>query len=81
MIAGLPYDAEVEYLEQGGMRVEIPAGKIAVRVGLGASAVGYIYDRETHKLTGAAGGSIFVIGPDVATPVMGLRNYPEPEDA
>lgn len=50
---------------------------IPVRVG----QVGYMYDRVTRKLFGNAGTGAFVLGPDVATPVMGLRNYPEPEDA
>ena len=54
---------------------------IPVRVGSGANAVGYMYDRVTRKLFGNAGTGAFVLGPDVATPVMGLRNYPEPEDA
>lgn len=50
---------------------------IPVRVG----QVGYMYDRVTRRLFGNAGTGAFVLGPDVATPVMGLRNYPEPEDA
>ena len=46
---------------------------IAVRVG----QVGYMYDRVTRKLFGNAGTGAFVLGPDVATPVMGLRRYPQ----
>lgn len=38
---------------------------------------GAMYDRVTRKLFGNAGTGAFVLGPDVATPVMGLRNYPE----
>ena len=75
MIMGVPYDAEIAYLELNGVRVDIPSGMIPVRVGSGTNAVGYIYDRATRKLIGATGGSTFVLGPDVARPVMGLRRY------
>lgn len=44
---------------------------IPVRVG----QVGYMYDRVTRKLFGNQGEGSFVLGPDVATPVMGLRRY------
>lgn len=50
---------------------------IPVRVGSGSSAVGYMYDRVSRKLYGNQGTGSFVIGPDVATPVMGLHFYPE----
>ena len=50
---------------------------IPVRVGSGANAVGYMYDRVTRNLFGNAGTGAFTIGPDVATPVMGLRRYPQ----
>lgn len=46
---------------------------IPVRVG----QVGYMYDRVSRKLFGNAGTGAFVLGPDVATPVMGLRRYAE----
>lgn len=46
---------------------------IPVRVGF----VGYMYDRVTRKFFGNAGTGSFVLGPDVATPVMGLRRYPQ----
>lgn len=46
---------------------------IPVRVG----QVGYMYDRVSRKLFGNAGTGSFVLGPDVATPVMGLRRYPQ----
>ena len=45
---------------------------IPVRVG----QVGYMYDRVSKKLFGNAGTGAFVLGPDVATPVIGLRRYP-----
>lgn len=44
---------------------------IPVRVG----NVGYMYDRVSRKLFGNAGTGAFVIGPDVARPVMGLRKF------
>lgn len=50
---------------------------IPVRVGSGANAVGYMYDRVTRKLFGNKGTGSFVLGPDVATPVMGLHRYAE----
>lgn len=50
---------------------------IPVRVGSGANAVGYMYDRVTRKLFGNQGTGSFVIGPDVATPVMGIWRYPQ----
>lgn len=46
---------------------------IPVRVG----NVGYMYDRVTRKLFGNMGSGSFILGPDVATPVMGLRRYAE----
>ena len=46
---------------------------IPVRVGSGTNAVGYMYDRVSGKLFGNAGTGKFTIGPDVATPVMGLH--------
>ena len=42
---------------------------IPVRVG----QTGYLYDRITRRLFGNKGTGSFVLGPDVATPVMGLR--------
>ena len=39
---------------------------IPVRVGSGASAVGYMYDRVTRRLFGNAGTGAFTIGPDKA---------------
>lgn len=44
---------------------------IPVRVG----TVGYMYDRVTRKLFGNSGTGAFVLGPDVAKPVMGLHFY------
>lgn len=44
---------------------------IPVRVG----NVGYMYDRVTRKLFGNKGTGAFVLGPDVAKPVMGLRKF------
>ena len=46
---------------------------IPVRVG----QVGYLYDRVTRKLYGNAGTGSFTLGPDVATPVMGLHRMAE----
>ena len=46
---------------------------IPVRVG----QVGYMYDRVTRKLFGNSGTGSFIVGPDVATPVMGIHEYPE----
>ena len=37
---------------------------IPVRVGSGANAVGYMYDRVSGQLFGNAGTGAFVIGPD-----------------
>ena len=54
---------------------------VPVRVGSGANAVGYMYDRVTHKLFGNQGTGAFVIGPDVAEPVMGLHFYPDGEES
>ena len=45
---------------------------IPVRVG----NTGYIYDRVTRKLFGNQGTGSFLLGPDVARPVMGLHLYP-----
>lgn len=49
---------------------------IPVRVGQD----GYMYDRVTRKLFGNAGAGAFVLGPDVAMPVMGIYEYPEEEN-
>lgn len=43
--------------------------------------VGYLYDRVTRKLFGNQGTGAFVIGPDVAKPVMGLHFYGMPLSA
>lgn len=48
---------------------------IPVRVGSGSSAVGCMYDRVSRKLFRNAGTGSFTIGPDVATPVMGLHFF------
>lgn len=48
---------------------------IPVRVGSGANAVGYMYDRVSKRLFGNAGIGAFTIGPDVAKPVMGVNKY------
>ena len=45
---------------------------IPVRVGDN----GYMYDRVTRKLFGNKGTGSFLLGPDVARPVMGLHLYP-----
>lgn len=45
---------------------------IPVRVG----SIGYMYDRVSHKLFGNKGTGNFILGPDVARPVMGLHLYP-----
>ena len=44
---------------------------IPVRVG----QVGYMYDRVSRRLFGNAGTGAFVLGPDVAKPVMGVWRY------
>ena len=48
---------------------------VPVRVGSGANAVGYMYDRVTKRLFGNQGTGAFTIGPDVARPVMGVWRY------
>ena len=48
---------------------------IPVRVGSGANAVGYMYDRVSKRLFGNQGTGNFTIGEDVATPVMGIWKY------
>ena len=94
MIAGLPYDAEIEYLESDGSAyadtgygnlpetgqtriypVEITSDSVLVRkvIPVRVGNVGYMYDRVTRKLFGNAGTGNFTLGPDVATPVMGIH--------
>ena len=46
---------------------------IPVRIG----TVGYMYDRVTRKLFGNKSTGDFILGPDVATPVMGIHEYPD----
>ena len=70
MIAGVPYDVEIEYLMLNSEQVTIPSGSIPVRVGL----AGYLYNFASRTLSD--GNNDYVLGPDVATPVMGLRRYP-----
>lgn len=43
---------------------------IPVRVGSGAFAVGYFYDRVSGELFGNAGTGAFVIGSDINTPAI-----------
>jgi len=44
---------------------------VPVRVG----TTGYLYDRVTRRLFGNMGTGSFVLGPDVATPAVGLRMF------
>lgn len=53
---------------------------IPVRVGSGASAVGYMYDRVSRKLFGNAGTGAFVLGPDKAVPILSLHRYASPSN-
>lgn len=82
MIAGLPYDAEVEWVhaEGGAYFSGDVSGAIPVRFtnALGQSE-GAMYDRVSRKLFRNAGTGTFTIGPDVATPVMGLHFMPRPK--
>ena len=70
MIVGLPYDSEVEYLMLNDQQVVVPAGCIPVRVG----SIGYLYNFASRTLSN--GNNDYVLGSDVATPVIGLRRYP-----
>lgn len=53
---------------------------IPVRVGSGASAVGYMYDRVSKRLFGNAGSGAFVLGPDKAVPILSLHRYASPSN-
>ena len=53
---------------------------ISVRVGSGASAVGYLYDRVSKRLFGNAGSGAFVLGPDKAVPILSLHRYSSPSN-
>lgn len=59
--------------------VQITQGTVLVRdfIPVRVGTVGYMYDRVTRKLFRNKGTGAFVLGPDVATPVMGLRKYPQ----
>lgn len=71
MIVGVPYDAEIEYLMLNDQQIVVPVGCIPVRIG----SIGYLYNFATRTLSDR--NNDYVLGPDVATPAMGLRRYPQ----